>query len=47
MHPPRNIKPDVFEESVLNKAIRLQNGLIASATGGGFEGGDSAYQELR
>jgi hypothetical protein len=44
MHP---MDIDLFEESVLDKAIRLQNGLIASATGGGFDGGDSVYQELR
>ena len=37
----------LFVETALDKAIRLQNGLIASATGGGFDGGDSAYQELR
>src|SRR5215210_3509945 len=38
---------DPFEETILDKAIRLQNGLIAHATGGAFEGGDSEYQELR
>src|ERR1700730_11953094 len=38
---------DPFDESVLDKAIRFQNGLVAHATGGGFDGGDSEYQELR
>ena len=38
---------DLFEKSILDKAIRLQNGLIEQATGSGFEGGDSTYQELR
>jgi hypothetical protein len=39
--------PDPFEETILDKAIRFQNQLISFSTGGGFEGGDSAYQELR
>jgi Abortive infection C-terminus len=47
MHFPMNTDSDTFEESVLDKAIRFQNGLIAHATGGGFEGGEAAYQELR
>lgn len=38
---------NVFEESALDKAIRLQNGLVARATGYDFAGGDSAYIELR
>ena len=37
----------LFDETALDKAIRLQNGLIESATGGKFDGGDLAYQELR
>src|SRR4051812_27977656 len=37
---------DPFDESVLDKAIRFQNGLVAHATGGGFDGGDPEYQEL-
>lgn len=37
----------LFEESTLDKAIRLQNGLIANATGGNFDGGDPEYKELR
>lgn len=41
------IDTDLFEESVFDKAIRLQNGLIEQATGSGFHGGDTAYQELR
>jgi hypothetical protein len=31
---------DPFDESALDKANRLQNGLIAHATGGAFDGGD-------
>jgi abortive infection Abi-like protein len=38
---------DPLEETLLDKAIRLQNELIAHSTGRGFEGGDLAYQELR
>src|SRR4051794_40798994 len=38
---------DPFEEKILDKAIRFQNQLISFSTGSGFEGGDSAYQELR
>jgi hypothetical protein len=41
------ISSDPYDESVLDKALRFQNGLIAHATGGGFDGGDSEYQELR
>lgn len=37
----------LFEESALDKAIRFQNGLIARATGENFDGGDTAYKELR
>jgi hypothetical protein len=36
------------EESALDQAVRLQNGLIARATGGGdFDGGDTEYKALR
>jgi len=35
------------DETQLDKAIRLQNGLIACATGNNFDGGDAAYKELR
>ena len=35
------------EETATDKAARLQNGLIACATGGHFDGGDGAYKELR
>ena len=38
---------DVFHESLLDKAVRFQNGLVAHATGGGFDGGDPAYKDLR
>jgi hypothetical protein len=38
---------DMFDESHLDKAIRLQNSLIAQATGNVFDGGDAAYRELR
>jgi hypothetical protein len=38
---------DPFDESALDKAVRLQDGLIAQATSGAFDGGDSEYQELR
>lgn len=38
---------DPFEETTLDKAMRLQNGLIARATGSDFDGGNPAYKELR
>jgi len=39
---------DEFEErTLLDKVLRLQNGLIGIATGGGFEGGDKVFQRLR
>jgi Abortive infection C-terminus len=38
---------NLFDESHLDKAIRLQNGLIAQATGNEFDGSDAAYQDLR
>lgn len=38
---------EVFDETWLDKAIRFQNGMIAHATSGGFDGGDLAYKELR
>ncbi|MFO1159049.1 MAG: abortive infection family protein [Reyranellaceae bacterium] len=37
----------VLDESPVDKAIRLQNGLIVQATGGGVDGGDDAYKDLR
>ena len=37
----------LFDESPLDKAIRLQTGLIAHATNGAFDGEDAAYKELR
>ncbi len=43
------MSPDTnpFEKTELDKAIRLQNGLIARATGSDFDGGNPAYKELR
>jgi Abortive infection C-terminus len=38
---------DLFDETPLDKAIRFQNGLIAQATNGSFDGGNPAYKELR
>jgi hypothetical protein len=38
---------DPPEEPLLDQARRLQNGLVAYATGGAFDGGDAAYKELR
>jgi hypothetical protein len=35
------------DETPLDKAIRFQNGLIAHATDGGFDGGDSACKDPR
>jgi hypothetical protein len=37
----------LFDETALDKAIRFQNGLIAHATSGAFDGGDEVYKELR
>jgi hypothetical protein len=42
-----NLDDHLFETTDLDKAIRFQNGLIASATGSQFDGGDEAYKELR
>jgi hypothetical protein len=38
---------DFPDESPLDKAIRFQNGIIAHATDGSFDGGDPAYKDLR
>jgi hypothetical protein len=38
---------ELFEVTDLDKAIRFQNGMIASATGASFDCGDLAYKELR
>jgi hypothetical protein len=35
------------DETLLDKAMRFQDGLIARATNGIFDGGDEAYKELR
>jgi hypothetical protein len=37
----------LFDETLCDKAIRFQNGMIASATGGSFDGGDPAYKDMR
>jgi hypothetical protein len=37
----------LLDESPLDKAMRFQNGLIAHATGGTFDGNDEQYTELR
>lgn len=34
---------DLIQETILDKATRFQNGLVACATGGGFDGGDNEY----
>jgi hypothetical protein len=36
-----------FDDTHYDQARRLQDGLIATATGGGFAGGDPEYRELR
>lgn len=41
------VSDEPLDESLLDRALRLQNGLIAQATGGGFDGGNERYQELR
>jgi hypothetical protein len=43
MHADENL----FDETLLDKVMRLQSGLIAQATDGSFAGGDEAYRELR
>lgn len=42
-----NLPSDAFEESMLDQAMRLQNGLIARATGSDFDGGNPVYKALR
>lgn len=37
----------LFDRTDLDRAIRLQDGLIAEATGHSFDGGNDAYKELR
>lgn len=37
----------MFDETLLDRVHRLQNGLVAEATGGSFEGGDAEYKKLR
>jgi len=36
-----------FDETLLDKAMRFQNALIAYCTNGTFDGGDPGYKELR
>jgi hypothetical protein len=43
MHPDEGL----FEQTDLDRATQLQNGLVAEATGNAFDGGDPAYKELR
>lgn len=38
---------DFSEQTVLEKVVRLQDGLVARSTGGTFDGGDPVYQRLR
>ena len=38
---------NLFDETLSDKALGFQNGMIAAATGGSFDGGDPAYKELR
>jgi len=38
---------DEPEQNFLEKVQRLQDGLVAFSTGGGFDGGDPGYQRLR
>ncbi len=37
----------LFEETLADRALRFQNAMVAHATGGTFDGGDTAYKELR
>lgn len=37
----------LFDDTLADKAIRFQNGMIATATGATFDGGDAAYKEIR
>jgi hypothetical protein len=38
--------PDPFDESAVDKVIRLQNGIFAHAIGGAFDHGDPEHQKL-
>jgi len=42
-----SIDDALFDESPLDKAMRFQNGLIAHATDGTFDGGNEQYKGLR
>lgn len=42
-----DVDEDIFDETLLDKAMRLQNGLIAQATDGTFAGGNPTYRDLR
>lgn len=37
----------MFDDSFLDRVHRLQNGLVAEATGQSFDGGDAEYKKLR
>ena len=37
----------LFDDSPADMALRFQNGLIAAATGGNYDGGDPAYKDMR
>lgn len=37
----------MLEEPLLDRVHRLQNGLVAEATGGSFDGGDVEYKKIR
>lgn len=38
---------DIFDQTLADKALRFQNGMIASATGNSFDGGDAVYKQMR
>ena len=42
-----NTADPLFNESILDKANRFQNALVARSIGKDFDGGDAAYKELR
>ena len=46
-YPFASEQDDLSALSALDQVIRLQNGLIATATGNPFDGGDDAYRTLR
>lgn len=38
---------DVSEQTLMDKVVRLQDGLVSFSTGGGFDGNDATYRRLR